>query len=495
MPFSYPPIPQESIDERHPPPPGSIETLMDIVIVQRTDSREWGDAATSSHRAHGESETTPANENLLRSYHPALAHFESVSVATEFSGNKIWIVASLPHTTYETHAAGREIHIVPYYLMPEYMHMYVRALHDPIPGCINPRKLLSAQDLEALRKMFPRAIGARLLISGFLIVLFKNFRDVSASWEQALGIEFGRMRIGYDVAGRYNPAGAEVIEPGDAVSSSAGNSSSAAALGLKLVLPNGQRAITVPTHAFVKVSTVMRSGLYPCIANWIACVKDALWKFNPFSGAASEAATGTMQSNSPVGKEVWLAKSNQLVGTITDTYDPPVSCWTPFPYGFRHDLSLVTGENLPDLTTPPSLPKVSGWGSYSDALDGRPIFVTRFNVTTGTIEKDEGTGHSQAQTALAVGSEYFWEKESCSQTVSILWRTRYGGDGVVDDFSGSVLCEGRPTDNVCRAVVFQNYEVPLRDEHESVSLPTVKGGSVLPSVIRESEIICDAQGQ
>ncbi|KAK2812920.1 hypothetical protein FQN50_000941 [Emmonsiellopsis sp. PD_5] len=470
---------------------------MDIFIVQRTDSQEWGDAASSSQRARAESETTPANEKMLRSYHPALAHFESVSVATEWSGNKIWIVASLPQTTYETHAAGREIHIVPYYLMPEYMHMYVRALHDPIIGCINPRKLLSGQDLEALREMFPRAIGARLLVSGFLIILFKNLRDVRASWEreQGLGIEFGRMRIGYDVVAGYNPTGAEVIESGDAIGNSPGNRSSAAALGLKLVLPGGQRAITVPTHAFVKISTVVRSGLYLHIVNWIACVKDTLWTFNPFSGATSEVATGTA-GDSPIGKEVWLVRSNQFVGTITETYDPPISRWTPFPYGFRHDLSLVTGENLPDLTTPPFSPKISGWGSYSDALDGRPIFVTGFNVTTGNIEKNESTRLStQAQAAVAVGSEYFWEKESCSQTVSILWRTRYDGDRAVGDFSGSVLCEGRPTDRVCRAVVFQNYEVPLRDKEHSVSVPTMKGGFVLPSVVRESEIICDAQGR
>jgi hypothetical protein len=153
---------------------------------------------------------------------------------------------------------------------------------------------------------------------------------------------------------------------------------------------------------------------------------------------------------------------------------------------------------------PPGTPKVVGWGNYSDALDGKPLFVNAFNSVTGRIADRSGHGVSiMAQKALAEGAQYTWDKELLSQNVSILWRTtEYDGD-VLAGFSGSALCLGSLSDQTCLAICFQNFDSPLNsrealkhDHHpvpkKNCSHPRVHGGFLLPKQIREAEILCEA---
>jgi hypothetical protein len=72
--------------------------------------------------------------------------------------------------------------------------------------------------LELLRQFFPSAIGARVLISGFMIVLFQNRKDIETSWLEGCVPLFGFLRVGYDVAVHY-PTKAEV-DSGNAVADS-----------------------------------------------------------------------------------------------------------------------------------------------------------------------------------------------------------------------------------------------------------------------------------
>jgi hypothetical protein len=154
------------------------------------------------------------------------------------------------------------------------------------------------------------------------------------------------------------------------------------------------------------------------------------------------------------------------------------------------------------MTTPSGVPRIIGWANYKDLLDGHPVFVTGFNVMTGNLKQFEGTGVSlAAQRAIVEGAEYLWEEISCSQSASVLWRTSYDGDSVVG-LSGATLCLGRPSDETCRAVCFQNFEMPLRREQvqgdhkaapgEGVARPTIKGGFLLPEEIRCAEILVDS---
>lgn len=121
------------------------------------------------------------------------------------------------------------------------------------------------------------------------------------------------MRIGYDVA-IHSPTRA-VLQRGDAIADESELGAASAALGLKLVLPGGRSVITVPTHAFVKLN-VGTNRMFARIASWIAYVKDALSRFKPVRRLVCEVATERLREpaeNSPVGRNVWLARGDVLV--------------------------------------------------------------------------------------------------------------------------------------------------------------------------------------
>lgn len=198
-----------------------------------------------------------------------------------------------------------------------------------------------------------------------------------------------------------------------------------------------------------------------------------------------------------------MADSKTKVGEITKSYDPPTCPFTPFQMGFKHDISLVTatpGQSLPALASPDGAPAIKGWGSYKDVLDGSPVFVTGQVVNNGYKKPREGRGVAQvAQQALMEGLEYLWDQKICSVDVSLLWRTQYEWDRL-GGMSGAVLCTGYLKDRECKAVVFQNFELPCRPgllaEHYGGGVdvdnrPTIKGGFLLPPEIRRATIICD----
>lgn len=58
---------------------------------------------------------------------------------------------------------------------------YMQLKGDRIPRYINPRRMSTAQDLNQIRIMFPTAIGVRVLIAGFVVVMFHTMSDMTAS--------------------------------------------------------------------------------------------------------------------------------------------------------------------------------------------------------------------------------------------------------------------------------------------------------------------------
>jgi hypothetical protein len=149
------------------------------------------------------------------------------------------------------------------------------------------------------------------------------------------------------------------------------------------------------------------------------------------------------------------------------------------------------------ITNPPGFPALTGWGPYEEALDGGPLFICRLNATTSVWRCLDGRGVSpEAHDAIALGSEYTWQKTATARNVALLWRSDYDHERA-QGFSGSVLCLGRRTDPTARALLFQNYETPIRPEQVALDYdgevtddwnPTIKAGFLLPKEIRESTI-------
>ncbi|KAF7114502.1 hypothetical protein CNMCM5793_008806 [Aspergillus hiratsukae] len=432
-------------------------------VFLETDSSDWGNKKAAAARASVEPTVTCSNEQLVRTYHPSLSQVDGVYAVQDSYEKWIWVVAPGPKpTTMTTHAGGREIHLYPVGITEHTTTMWRHYQSDP-RAALNSRKFLSPDDLHVLREMFPSAVGVRVFMSGFVVILFKTRVDIEKSWlEDGFASEFGNLRLRYDVL-EAEPT-QKVLFRGAAVASQPDCLETNAALGLKIRFASGQNAITVPTHAFVTFRTITTSPMLR-IANWYTQIKRRLARFAPIRRGPSEPVVGTA----------------------------------------RHQPTITTDshlEDLPRVVSSDHTPRVVGWGSYKDVLDGRPVFATGFNIATGNITTRSGHGVSgRAQRAIVEGSQYLWDREALSQNVSILWRTE-NDEGPLGGLSGTALCLGQPSDRTCLAVCFQNFETPLysraylEDDHrgpppEYSRRPRVKGGFLLPADVRAAEILCD----
>ncbi|RHZ57286.1 uncharacterized protein CDV56_100474 [Aspergillus thermomutatus] len=87
---------------------------------------------------------------------------------------------------------SREIHSHPVGITENTTTMWPRYQPDPIRAALNPRRFLSQDDLHILREMFPSAVGAKVFVSGFIVILFKTRADIEKSWlEDGFASEFG----------------------------------------------------------------------------------------------------------------------------------------------------------------------------------------------------------------------------------------------------------------------------------------------------------------
>ncbi|CAG8903156.1 unnamed protein product [Penicillium egyptiacum] len=506
--FPYPAVPSECIDHHEDLMPDSIQIFREMIEIPKTNSSKWGDKEAAAARALLEPNVTNANQQLIRTHHPFLSYLHLVWMVQESNDKWIWVIApdSVPKIAIGTHAGGLEIHVQPWGHMERTIVIWPKLQPDPLNAILNPRKFLSQDDLHLLQEMFPCALGVRVFISGFIVILFKSRSDIKDSWlHDGFADSFGCLRLRYDIL-QDEPI-RTVIPRGAAITTRSDCIDGYAALGLKLRFPTGQEAITVPTHAFVTLRAMLPMPLLR-MSDWYQKIKRKMARYLPIRRNSSVPAVGTARhrtvGTSPLGKNVFLVGESQQIGTISFTYDPVSLRPLRFPMGFNHDLSLITNDRgLPQMATPNHTPQVSGWGAYKDVSDGNPVFVTGFNVSTGNEIRRIGTGISKrAQQAIVEGSQYLWDKELLSQSVSILWRTQNDQDSL-QGLSGTSLCLGLISDKTCLAVCFQNFESPLpsqaslNEDHRST--PTheytgirIKGGFLLPPEVRECQILCDA---
>ncbi|KAJ5675388.1 hypothetical protein N7462_008285 [Penicillium macrosclerotiorum] len=327
--FAYPILPDDCVNKEHGAvqPVGSVEELRHMHLVRTTDSVEWGDASVAAKRALIEPKVTSSNKELLRTYHPSLSCLPTVYLAEESKDKWIWVISPDPDTaeSISTHAGDLEIHLAPGGLIEQTTTKWPKLQPDPIIGTLTPRKFFSRGHLQRLREMFPTSIGARVFISGYIVILFKSRTDVEESWlHDGLADTFGALRLRYDIL-EDSPT-QKAIARGAAIAAKPDCVEAYTALGLKLRFPEGQEAITVPTHAFVGLRGIRTSALRR-IADLYYLFKQKLARYSPIQRGLSLPAIGSAWrqpiGNSPLGKQVFLAGGSEEARTNDKCAPPP----------------------------------------------------------------------------------------------------------------------------------------------------------------------------
>lgn len=263
--------------------------------------------------------TTEDDEILVRSVHESLRECDTVHVVEErLDGRLIWVIYSWDASKiHHTHAGGREIHVVPRFEMPTLSLVYSLNFRPrPLKKTINCREFLTQSDLEALQTYFPGSVGVRVLIAGWVVILFNDMSTMETCWKLGNVEEIGLHRVGYDLA-EYNTT-ADIVKTGHGVTAKPDEFNSHASLGLRLRLPCGTEAITTVTHAFVKTASPTMSSMRRRVSEWILTARATLLSLRPIPRRPIIPAvveTRAHHGNSPIGKAVWLAGTSTKVCT------------------------------------------------------------------------------------------------------------------------------------------------------------------------------------
>ncbi|KAI5301605.1 hypothetical protein KEM56_001547 [Ascosphaera pollenicola] len=207
--FSYPSLPRSSLDTLANRPFDAFPSLNTVALrsrrIQRSESRHDSClySGIASLSLDTDVEAQRRNECLLRSHHPALRDAREVYVWTEVSGNEIWAIKHDPETACSAlptvpRVGGKEVHILP----PTYEFDWNRSagrIDDPFGRAIWPRRLLVKSDIGLIRAIFPTSCGARVFISGLLVVLFKNWGELNDAELGRYPEKIGDMDWGVDV--------------------------------------------------------------------------------------------------------------------------------------------------------------------------------------------------------------------------------------------------------------------------------------------------------
>ncbi|KAJ7920755.1 hypothetical protein B0H13DRAFT_1867255 [Mycena leptocephala] len=453
-------------------------------------------------------------ETIYRSIEP-LASVEDVFVVDFEEEESFWVVPSDEASKLASHLriAGRSVHFRPSdvyrphtqisspYRITTTMRHYV----DPIVRPLDPRHpSISLEDFEELRRIIgPHIVGIQIFQYGEVEIVSSTTPEetlTSNKWPLTIG------GLDYFVTksdpSSMSPTSCHLVPYGAKVSS--GSRDSGACLGVKVLGPDGELAITAVTHAFVNHSSYKSETFAQKFANAFLAVpwllRQSISFFYPRSTSppppsherpsASELPVTTTsrwadKMEVPIlGIDVFSRRVDDSslrrvdVGTITRVFDFPSSS-LPYPDGYVYDVSLMTGPNLPEIIALPGLPRLTGFVPFDEIFDYRnkAVFTVTYPYIGGPNSEIRGQilagkmADISTQEALLTGASYRWipfwrdNAQIARLSSSVLWRSKvtfrlkrnensahdFGyqsqvsqdGDYLkVAGFSGSVLCVG-----------------------------------------------------
>ena len=249
---------------------------------------------------------------MVRTLHRSLQNCSEVLVH-EQSGKTIWLVSPTNNLTplRDTHAAGREIHIFPKFELPP---PDFRFREDPVCRMINCRGLLSDEDITIIREYFPGSVGARVLICGFLVILFDNKKSLEKSWKQGVVNYVGGLVVKYAI--RDYMTACDVVPSRRASINHPDGLGENNCLGLRLRMENGIEAITTATHSFVRFPTGP-SATRARFLDLSGSIRATLARFSLTRKTNSEPAMPERKRrrrNTSLGAEVWMGGTSEKVG-------------------------------------------------------------------------------------------------------------------------------------------------------------------------------------
>lgn len=392
----------------------------------------------------------------------------------------MWAVGNYSSYVPYTHACGVPIH----YMVGYRMNLISRL--DPygvqpyrtkrISHVLDPHHILSAHYLDLMRCMYPRSVGVRLGLCGDVQILYPGPGETVMMQDASKWVN------------DYIDYSQTILMERLVVRASKKAPGATATNGLRLTLPDGTPVLTTVTHDHVRLPG---NSLLSHVVDCYVAVKDTACR--SLSSSISDTTlpyTSTQDcptSNTPLGTSLPGEK-------ISHCYDAP-SAFSSYPSGYQHDLSLITPSGYGKRTSLTSLldnrtdiPRIDGWGSIRDALGGTPLFTI------------PASPYGKVREAIAEGTQYLRDKEAGKQFMALLWRTaplqsELEGLSQEDirartdefqksDYSGDLLCVGRPTDKTAKALLFQNFSVsPCVAESPTVF--NVQGGFALPALLYE----------
>lgn len=205
-------------------------------------------------------EVDRSNEPFVRSFHPSLEFQDHVYVFQDLDGQCVWAVqVELTDQLPATHAAGRPIHLLPpFSKLPKctWADSAITPAGDPVRRTINLRRMLNPDELDKARALFPEAVRERVLIFEWIVVLFRCYADLQSRWYRMKPSTFGDRLVGFEVLHHTPMTAAKDFTYGTVVArASHVETGPAGCLGLAIMLPSGENAITTATHCFVKLPT------------------------------------------------------------------------------------------------------------------------------------------------------------------------------------------------------------------------------------------------
>lgn len=176
------------------------ETIILTLYLSETTSDAWGPPVFANRRASIEPRTTAQNEDMFRTFHPALrSELEVFALTRKTSNHQVWLVFPRKGDSGPfAHVGGRAVHTQPYFETPtEHGMQYAMTREDPIPRDIDVNEALSGEDLGRVKGVFPKAIGIQVFQCECVIVWFGGREDMVRSWEEGTPVSIGGLMVGY----------------------------------------------------------------------------------------------------------------------------------------------------------------------------------------------------------------------------------------------------------------------------------------------------------